>query len=178
MNWTQIISIILGSAVLATVLGKLADFLIEKWRLNKERQNKLYKPLRFYLMLLENVDKNRDLMFNEMRSGTNEIKFQNSEARNNWQMETNQQLISMGKPIVDEMLNHIDKIQKLLESYPELVEDKHWKAISKFFDGVLKRKILIAGGHPQKFLHLSEKAYKEWQDAIFKAIKELRQEIF
>jgi hypothetical protein len=177
MNMVQIISISLGSAVLAVLLGKIIDIWIEKWRIKKEKENKLYKPIKFYLMLLENIDQNRNSLFEEMRKGTSEIKFENSNAKNNWQTETNQQLVDMGRPNVDEMLNYIGEIKHLFESNPELIKDEDWDVIRKFFDGDLKRKMLIAGGHPQKFLHLSEKAYKEWPTAIFEAVKELRKRI-
>lgn len=146
LSLPKIITISLSSAVFATLLGKISDFLIEKWKDNKNRQSKLYKPVKFYLMLLENVDQNRKSLFEEMKKGTREINFENSDAQNNWQNETNRQLSVMGKPVVDEMLKHIENVKKLFESNPELIKDKHWKAIKKFFDGYLKRKMLIAGG--------------------------------
>lgn len=176
MIW-QFIGFSLSSAVVAVALGKGVDWLFEKWRSQKLREDKLYKPLKFYLMLLENIDQNRESLFQEMKKGAEEIQFQNQEAKNNWQMETNRQLVNMNKPIVEEMLSHTDKIKSLFESNPESVEDNHWNSIRKFFDGVMKRKILIAGGHPQDFLHISNKAYKEWPDTIFESIKDLRKEI-
>ncbi len=176
MIW-QLIGFSLSSAVVAVALGKGVDWLFEKWRGKKLRQDKLYKPAKFYLMLIESIDKNREALFEEMKKGTNEIEFHDSQARDNWQMETNQQLANMGKPMVEEMMSHIGKIKSLFESNPELIEDNHRDVVRKFFDGVIKRKILIAGGWPQKFVHLPEKAHKEWEDAIFGAVRDLRKEI-
>jgi len=177
LSGSQIFTILFSSVVIATLLGKIIDYLIERWKSNKEKQSKLYKPIKFYLMLLENIDLNRNTLFEETKNGINEIKFENSEAKNNWQEKTNQQLSKMGRPIVEEMMANIEKIKELFESHPSLIEDKHWETIKIFFDGYLKRKMLIAGGWPEEYIHLSQNAHKEWQDAIFKAIKKLKREI-
>jgi len=177
LSLTEIISISLGSAVIATLLGKLFDFLIEKWKDNKERQGKLYKPVKFYLMLLDHIDLNQDILVEEMEKSSDEIKFENKHVKDNWQIETNQQMADIVRPILDESLDHIEKIKKLFESNPSLIEDRHWEVIMNFFDGYHKRKMLTAGGWPKKHIHLPTDAYVNWSNAVFEAIKELRRKI-
>jgi len=177
MFWEIFIGISLSSAVLAVLFGKLIDVLIENWRIKKDKENRLYKPVRFYLKLSEIAESNGNLLFEEMKKGKNEIPFNDQQASNNWQMETNKQVVNMVRPKIDSMLGYIEKIKSLFESNPELIEDKHWEAVKSFFDGDLKRKMLIAGGWPQAFLNLSESGHKEWEEAIFKALNRLRKEI-
>lgn len=144
MDWGQVISIILGSSVLAAFFGFIADGWRDKQKSENERQEKLYSPLRFHLMLLE---RNAKLRKELIRSRFEADKRFGHVGSNHEELE--KKFRSDNNELVDGWWTYARKIIELFENNSQYIKDKHWPLVEKLFESHLFRKV-VSGEESQK----------------------------
>jgi len=150
MGWLQIILIILGSSVVATIITKIFDFITEKNKKEEELYQKLYGPLIYNLLLMRLLTNNREQLTKEIREF-----FSDGQSRL-------EELIKRANPLVKRWIRHKENIEKLLMEYPGYIKKEDLKLVSDFFDGCIKREITEEG----KNIYTTEERVNSLLDTI------------
>ncbi len=172
-GWGQVISIILGSSVLAAVFGFVADGWRDRRKGEIERKEKLYGPLRFHLMHME---KNFKLRQELLKSRHEAGKKWGYTGANYEQLE--KKFSSDNTELIDVWWLHAEKVIKLFEDNPKYIKDGHWSLVEKLFESYLFRKV-VSGEKTQKPFWLYDDATweKDTKNEFVVTLNELYEKI-
>jgi|GEM_PF-2503776 hypothetical protein len=174
MNWGQVISIILGSSVLATIFGILSDQWKDQKRIKGEQKEKLYGPLRFYLMLMEKNYKLRQELLKSRQEADQKSGFRGPEVE-----ERMKKFTSDSRELIKNWWLYARKIIKLLENNPQYVKDEDWQLIETLFESYMFRNV-VSGEESQKegYCHYGDDIFeKEVKNEFVVTLDELRKKI-
>jgi hypothetical protein len=155
MSWQEAISIILGSSVLAAVFGFIADGWRDKKKSENERREKLYSPLRFYLMLMEKNSKLRQELIKSRFEA--DKRFGHAGANHD---ELERKFRSDNNELIEAWWLYARKVISLFENNPQYIKDVHWPLIEKLFESHILRKV-VSGEESQKPFWLYDDAIWE-----------------
>jgi len=139
MDWQQIIFIVLGSSVVATLIIKFFDWLSEQERKKEEEYQKLYAPLKFYLSCFKSVIENKDKIIDLSEK---QIPLAENERENIPSFET------QGK--------YLEKIKEVLESNPEYIKKEHFPLVQNFINAYIDN----SSQRPSKLINAIESLKK------------------
>ena len=131
MNWLQVISIIVGSSVLSTLLT--IWYSSRKEAREKER---LYGPVRFYLMLMKNNSEVRQKLLNSRQSLDKKFGYNDP---NNQRMKI---FAENSKELVSDWWLYARKVIECFEHNPQYIKKEHWPILDKLFAAHILRKIV------------------------------------
>jgi len=132
--------------VIVSFLGtQLWNFLLEKKRKETERQEKLYGPLRFYLMVMKNNTTTREKLREDLRKNFKEThKNLDPKSAGESLIKYNQQFSTeIAGPAINEWWLHIDKVKCLLENFPGLIRKNDWPLIKDFISDLFLREMVV-----------------------------------
>lgn len=173
MSWGQAISIILGSSVLAAIFSSVADWWRDKNKTEDDRREKLYSPLRFYLMLM---DKNSELRKELIKSRFVADKRLGHTGANHDELE--KKFRSDNEELIGTWWLYARKVIGLFENNPQYIKDEHWPLVEKLFESHLLRKI-VSGEENQKPFWLYDDAIweKDTKNEFVATLSELYEKI-
>jgi len=140
IDWEQIILIVLGSSVIATLVTKSFDWLSEKGKKKEKEYQKLYAPLKFYLSCFESVIENKNQI---IELSEREIPIDERE----WEK----------IPTFKTQGEYLKKIKEVLESNPGYIKKEHLPLVREF----IKAYIDNSPQRPSKLLTVIEVLIKK-----------------
>ncbi len=160
MNLEEIIILIFGSSLIATLTAKIWESIEKKKTEEKERIKKLYGPLKFYLLLSDLTKANKEELMADrepvlhlMEPGFDPyIKNINALIKKQWE--------------------YLEEIRKILESNPGYIKKEHFPLVKDFIDGYIKREIIGKDANKGDRLTNDERLSK-----ILNAVDALKKEI-
>lgn len=127
MSTEEIVIIVLGSSVVATLVNKGWDYFSQRAERENERVENLYGPLRFHLMVMSSLDVNKKELMEES-------------------LKTKRDVPETYRKEVDSLIRkwweHAGIIQTVIQSNVGYVKKKHVKLVADFIDGWIKRDII------------------------------------
>lgn len=154
MNFQQLIIVILGSSVVATIVTKFFDQFTEKRRSEEEKYQKLYGSLTYKLMLMDIFTSNQQDLVKDIKNELNDP---------NIRIEAYKEDVN---PLVVKWLSCKDDVKKLFENYPGYIKKADILLVKDFLDGCIKREITENGKN--KWTN------KERTDKLLSAVKALQ----
>jgi hypothetical protein len=153
---------ILGSTVVATIVGSVLNWIKENFQrkseVNEKQFQELYGPIKYHLLALRALAVNRDELLDEIKkeptpSDLNDIlkKFEDL------------------NPVNTEWQRHIYIVRGLFENQAGYIKKEHLKLVEDFIDGFIKRDITQGGK--------SARTTTERIRMIFDAIDALQKEL-
>jgi hypothetical protein len=173
MSWGEIISIILGSSVLSAIFGILYDIFSNKRKSKEKRREKLYSPLRFYLMLMEKNSNLRKELLKSRQEADKKADYRDPENKrmNKFTADNNELTISWWI--------YARKVIGLLETAPQYIKKEHWSLIETLFEYHIFRKV-VSGEEMAKddsWLYGDDIFEKESRNGFVLAMEELYKKI-
>jgi hypothetical protein len=133
----ETIILILTSSLVASLVTVLLNWLREwfvvKKREEKERYEKLYGPLKFYLLLMDASTKNKTELLEEI-----DKMFKKS----NYKLDLSSLHKENISPLIKKYWEYIEAIMDILKSNPECIKKEHFPLVKNFVDGYIKREIV------------------------------------
>lgn len=128
MTWQQIILIILGSSVISVMVSNLFNWWQKKKEAEKERYQKLYGPLKFYLRVIKITKPPfAGLFLEELQDYISKRK---------------EEIVLLDQDnYYDRWLNLLEKITKVIEDNPGLIKKDHIFSFSVFLDHYIKQEM-------------------------------------
>lgn len=160
MDLQQLVFIILGSSVVATLISKMWDHFSRKAEREDDQNEYFYNPIKLQLIMLGSLSLNRKELMDESlkrRSG-NEI------ISEDYKKEVNS--------LIEKWWAHAGIIKTIIETQPGSIRKEHFKLVADFMDGWIKRDII--GTSINKGTVLTN---KERMSKIFVAIEALKREL-
>ena len=174
MNWSLIFTIILGSSVIATLVSKIFDWLREKRRREEEQYQKLYAPLRFYLLMMKSNKISRKELREKMKKRHQELKNGSSEVLDRMNLRLQPKINLLTK----EWWQYLEKIKELLETNSQYIKKEHLIIVYKFIRAYIIREQMygLYEYHDTYDLFAGEDIEKSC-DEFYKALDDLEKEI-
>jgi len=133
MDWEQIIVIVLGSSLVATVVAKIFDLVVEGKRKVEEQYQKLYGPLRYQLLVMKILEENKKDLMEEIKN-----EYDNPALRTeSFRKDVN--------PLTVKWISCKNDIRKLFENYSGYIKKTDILLVKDFLDGCIKREITEEG---------------------------------
>lgn len=175
---------ILGSTVVATVVGFVLGWTKESFQQRKLDQKKceknLYADLRMHLMLLSIAKETLEELWNDRSAFFKESteNLANHAQKGELLMQNLDQFRPHSKRLIDEEWAHIDAIKKLLENGAKYIHRDHETIIKRFIKEYCIREI-VAGksSYHDKGWVFSPEKHKQAVGEIFKVLDELYEKI-
>jgi hypothetical protein len=131
-----LIEIILTSAFISAIVSGIFQWIISEKSKKNEQEIKLYGPLKFHLMMILLINKNKeDIIESDIRESGAGIETQN-----------NLYKIHI-VPLIKKLWLHFDRIMGLFERYPGFIRREHFYLVKNFVDGYMKREIIEHGAN-------------------------------
>ncbi len=146
---------ILASIVVAALTTAIISWCIEVWRRGNERNRKLYGPLKYKLLAMRALTKNRETLMQEIldQGGSIEMK--------------NEALGSELKPLIEKWQAYKNEIVALFEKYPDCIRKCDFDLVGRFIDACIKRDISKEGQSRRAL-------YNNRMDKIIETIKQMQ----
>ncbi len=138
MDWLQVISIIVGSSVLST--------LINIWYSARQKDNereKLYQPLRFYLMLINHNSKLGAKLLESRQKMDKQLNYSDPDNKRRKKYGEDNEIL------LNDRWNYIKKILQLLEQNPQYIKRRHLPLINELFESYFLRKYVLGEKTPK-----------------------------
>lgn len=180
MTWFNLLVIVLGSSVVATVITCVWNLFLELRRKEAERKEKLYGPLRLYLKLIKDYRDIPTQLREDMRKNHKEI------TKNLDEKDAGKLLIQsshrfskeIGNPAVNERWFYTKKIEDLLKQNSGLIKPNHWLFVEKFFHSLILRKLGVGMTQPREGFDLfTDETTDQATKQIFASIESLQEKI-
>jgi len=133
MDLSQIIVVVLGSSVVATIVTKIFDYIAEKNKKEEERYQKLYGPLTHKLLVMKIIENNKKDLMEEIRKAFDSPDLRIEAYRNDL------------NPLTIKWIFYKDDIKKLFEDYSGYIKKTDILLVENFLDGCIKREITDEG---------------------------------
>ena len=153
---------ILGSTVVATIVGFLLGWVKDYFQRKADREQKqfekLYGTLTYHLLAMKVLTDNKDGLMEEIRteySGNIEMK--------------NTALVTELKPLILRWHDHKDKLKEIIANNSGYLNKDHVQLVEDFLDGCLKREIADEGKN--------HRATEERMDKLLTAVKALQDKL-
>lgn len=124
---------ILTSVVVAAITTGLINWRVEVLRRNKEREAKLYGPLKYNLLTMRALTKNRETLTQEILNEGGPIEMKNRALREE------------PRPLIEKWHTCKNDIATLFEKYPGLIRPEDLNLVGEFVDACIKRNIAKEG---------------------------------
>jgi hypothetical protein len=124
---------ILTSVVVAAITAALISWGVEVWHRNNEREEKLYGLLKYNLLTMRALTKNRETLTQEILNEGGPIEMKNQALREEPRL------------LIEKWHESKDEIAALFQKYPGLIKPKDLDLVGEFIDACIKRNIAKEG---------------------------------
>src|SRR3989338_298344 len=180
MTLENIVIIVLGSSVVASLISGVWNLYIEERRKENDRREKLYGPLRLYLALIKN---NADIP-TKLREDMRKL---HKETTTNLDQKTSGELLiesnrrfssEVGNPAVEQRRLYIDKVEDILKQNSGLIRSNDWSLVKEFFYSLTLRKLGVGKMKPREGFDLfTDETTDQATKQIFTSLEKLSDKI-
>ena len=167
--------------LLVAVLGtSIWNFVLERKRKEAERKEKLYGPLRFYLMMMKNNKVTMEQLRENMRQNHKKwSKGLDSKKSGELLIESSNQFSrEIVNPAVSEWWSYADTVESYFKNHSGLIKKNDWSLVKNFSSSLFLRKMAVGKATPKNTYNLfTDEMTTNATEQIFEAVNRLQDKI-